>query len=146
MISLYKSTNVNNYVPFDIILAIAFPLLIYSSIDYPGQLAIFIFLTVTHIIMGILRYCFRKEVRWPVWADFIAIGAGALLVIFSTVPILWDNEIWATDWARIILYSLIGLFIIYGHGRKIAKPELPYYYGQEEKQEITENQQKIINF
>ena len=32
MISLYKSTNVNNYVPFDIILAIAFPLLIYSSI------------------------------------------------------------------------------------------------------------------
>ena len=138
MISLYKSTNINNYVPFDIILAIAFPLLIYISIDYPGQLTIFIFLTVTHIIMGVLRYCCRKEVRWPVWADLIAIGAGALLVIFSIV--------WETAPARITIYSLIGVFIMYGHGHKIASPELPYYYGQEEIHKITENQQEILNF
>jgi hypothetical protein len=63
MITLYKSKNIDNYVLFDIILAIAFPLLIYISIGTVVPLSIFIFLTVTHIIMAILRYCCGGHIR-----------------------------------------------------------------------------------
>lgn len=123
MIDCYDSASIKASIPFDIILAIAFPLLIMAAWPAVLPTCIFLFLTTTHIIIAVYRYVYKKEIRWPVWADLFAIGCGVLLAIACFVESL---SIWRT-----VLFVLVGLFIIYGHGRKLLSPGLPYYYGSE---------------
>ena len=123
MIDCYGSTSIESSIPFDITLAIAFPLLIMAAWPAVLPTCIFIFLTATHVIIAIYRYVYKKEISWPVWADFIAIVCGALLAIAWLFASL---AIWKT-----VLFVLVGLFVIYGHVRKLLSPDLPYYYGKE---------------
>jgi hypothetical protein len=122
MISCYDSTTTKNVsIPFDILLAIAFPLLFLAAWPTIIPTSIVIFLTVTHVIIAIYRYGYKKEIRWPVWADLFAIACGVLLSLTWLFEII---VVWKT-----IIFVLVGLFIIYGHGRKLLSPSMPYYYG-----------------
>lgn len=121
MISFYESRPNDVSVPFDIGLAISFPLLILSAWPLMIPTSIFLFLTGTHVIIAIYRYGYKNEIRWPVWADIFAIVCGVLL------SLVWVFEILVV-W-KATLFICVGLILIYGHGRKLWSPELPYYYG-----------------
>jgi hypothetical protein len=59
---------------------------------------------------------------WPVWADLLAASCGVVLIVSAFVP--------KPPWYSAVIYFLVGIFIIYGHVKKIFFPTHSYYYDE----------------
>lgn len=106
---------------FDIFLAIGFPTLCIISWPNTVPFVVFMALILIHIGIAVVRYGYLREIVWPIWADVVAIFMGVTLLLSAIVPRqpLHISIVWST----------VGLFIMYGHVRKILCPERPYYFG-----------------
>jgi len=82
---------------------------------------VFIALVCIHIAIGVVRYGYLQEIVWPIWADVVAIYMGVALLLSAIVP--------RQSPTISIIWSVVGLFIMYGHARKIMFPKRPYYFG-----------------
>lgn len=105
---------------FDIFLAVAFPTLCVISWPYTVPFVVFIALILIHIGIAVVRYGYLREIVWPIWADVVAIYMGVALLLSAIVP--------RQSLTISIVWSTVGLFIMYGHVRKLLFPERPYYF------------------
>lgn len=116
-----RPTQQPKSITFDIMLAIALPLLCILAWPAPVPFAVFLFLVICHIVIAIYRYIYNREIVWPIWADILAALTGAILVISAFIPM--------QEWYTTVIYIAVGLFIMFGHIKKICYPNKPYYYG-----------------
>lgn len=135
MISLHESKSSLTTILFDILLAIALPFILIISWPMPIPTSVSLTLIIIHIIIGITRYMWRKEIDWPVWADIMADILGGLFIFSAFYP----KQVTYI----FVIYLSVGCFIIYGHTRKIIWPHLPYYYGSYTKIEQTKTSNTI---
>ena len=88
----------------------------------PAPFAVFVFLILCHIVIAIFRYAYKREIVWPVWADLLAASCGVVLIVSAFVP--------RPPWYSAVIYFSVGIFIIYGHIKKIFFPTHSYYYDE----------------
>ena len=121
MIATVNAVRSVTTILFDIFLALGFPSLCFISWPNYVPFTVFVMLIVIHISIAVVRYCYLREIVWPLGADIVAIYMGATLLISALVP--------RQALVLSIMLATAGLVLMYGHVRKIMCPKRPYYFG-----------------
>tara|TARA_B110000261_G_C13097459_1_gene362667 strand:+ start:5976 stop:6356 length:381 start_codon:yes stop_codon:yes gene_type:complete len=108
---------------FDMFLLFALPSLWYFALAVNDfvVLGIISVLIAIHIVIAFYRYCRHEEFAWETWQEFVAIVMG---IGIGVSALSHGDKLYK---AVMIITAFV---IVYGHVRKLLKPELPYYYGQ----------------
>lgn len=111
---------------FDLFLLVTLPCLWYYALfvnDFVGVCIISVIITI-HVMIAFYRYCRHEEIQWSTWHEVVAILMG---VVIGASAMYHGDKLYKA------VMIITGSVIVYGHVRKLLKPDLPYYYGENPK-------------